>query len=113
MIIMLLSVKGFTVQWPLPPRGISRPEFSGRPRNSTLGIQTSNIIKKRDKINEYHYLFGAFLKILVCQCQGSTPGCCTIYSNLWLDAHLLVTVAAAPFGRCPVLAGFGGSIFLI
>jgi hypothetical protein len=24
--------------------------------------------------------------------------CCTIYSNLWPGAHLLVTVAAAPFG---------------
>jgi hypothetical protein len=30
--------------------------------------------------------------------QGSTPGCCTIYSNLWPGAHLLVTVVVAPFG---------------
>jgi N-acetylglutamate synthase-like GNAT family acetyltransferase len=44
------------------------------------------------------------------QCQGSILGCCTIYSNLWPDAHLLVTVAAAPPW---VLAGFGESIFLI
>jgi hypothetical protein len=29
--------------------------------------------------------------------QGSISGCCTIYSNLWLGAHLLVTVAVAPF----------------
>jgi N-acetylglutamate synthase-like GNAT family acetyltransferase len=78
-------------------------------------------MKKRDKINEYHYLFRVVLKNLgiqlnalelkeVRQCQGSILGCCTIYSNLWPDAHLLVTVAAAPPW---VLAGFGESIFLI
>jgi hypothetical protein len=30
--------------------------------------------------------------------QGSIPRCCTIYSNLWHGAHLLVTAATTPFG---------------
>jgi hypothetical protein len=38
---------------------------SGGPRNSTLGIQISNIIKKRNKIDDYHYPFGVFLKNLM------------------------------------------------
>jgi hypothetical protein len=34
---------------------------SGESRSSTLSIQISNMMKKGDKIDEYHYLFGVFL----------------------------------------------------
>jgi hypothetical protein len=37
---------------------------SGESRSSTLSIQISNMMKKGDKIDEYHYLFGVFLKNL-------------------------------------------------